>query len=443
MAAYQQEIAGEKRMEQGKVWEAPRTLPVRDNVDVLVCGGGPAGIGAALAAAAEGSRVLLLERFGMLGGLWTAGLVNPFFSWKGNGYVVEDLQRQLAGAGAWRTWKFAHTFESEVMRLTLERMLTENGIDFQYYTIVADAIVIDGRVCGVVTESKAGREAILAKVVIDATGDGDIAARSGCRFNLGRDSDGLVQPMTLMFEITGLEQYTQSSSEELFDELASVMTETEKQMFMPWGRVCNVPWLITLPSGLTAVQSAHVYRLNPLNPADLTKGVRDSREQIHGLLAAMRRIPEFASARITQSAGMLGVRESRRILGLDCVTYDDAQAGRKRPDAIVVSRFGLDVHDPEPSGEAESGNGAPMKAFEIPFGSLVPADVEGLLVAGRCISGDHLAHSSYRVTGTAMATGQAAGLAACLAIREEILPSQVDGKTLHAILVEKGVIFLH
>lgn len=421
------------------VHEAPRATPVRDRVDVLVVGGGPAGVGAALAAAREGARTLLVERGGMLGGMWTAGLVNPLFEATRNGWLVAELVARLQTAGAWRRWKFAYTFDVETMKRELEALLLESGVELLYHTLAVDSVVEAGRVCGVVIESKAGREALLAGVTVDCTGDGDVAARAGVPFEFGRLADGLVQPLTLMFMVEGAGDYEQESAPALYDALVA----TGAQAGLPFGRENYVPWVISLPqSGEAAVQYTHVYRLNPLDPADLTAGTVAARRQAAEAVAALRGVPGLEQVRLSQTAASLGIRETRRIVGQYRLELDDLAAGRRFPDAVARCDFGVDIHEPAPGAGVSSGHGARMQPYEIPYRCLVPEGVEGLLVAGRCISGSHEAHASYRVTGTCLATGQAAGLAAAWSARAGETPGRVSGQALRAALMSRGVVLL-
>jgi glycine/D-amino acid oxidase-like deaminating enzyme len=422
------------------VREAVRETPVRATCDVLVVGGGPAGVGAALAAANTGARTLLIERYGLLGGMWTAGLVNPFFEATRNGWIVAEIVRRLRDAGAWRTWRSSHTFDPEVMQRELERMVSEAGVGLLYHSLCVDAVVQDGGVRGVIVESKAGREAILADVVVDCTGDGDVAARAGAPFEFGRLGDGLVQPMTLMFEIDGTGDFSQDSAPALFDEMTRAIEEQGLGIHLPFGRANYVPWIIALPAAdCAAVQLTHVYRLNPLDPSDLTAGTVEARRQAAEAVEVLRHVPGLRNVRLRRTAAQIGVRETRRVVGRYQLSLDDLIAGRRFPDGVAACAFGVDIHEPAPGTGVPSGHGARMLPYEIPYRCLVPADLDGLLVAGRCISGTHEAHASYRVTGTCVATGQAAGLAAAWSSARAIPPSQIDGAELRGALVEYGV----
>ncbi|HUT56454.1 MAG TPA: FAD-dependent oxidoreductase [Phycisphaerae bacterium] len=433
-----------KTVEADGVVESPRRLPIRRDVDVLVCGGGPAGCGAALAAAREGARTLLVERHGMLGGLWTAGLLNPFFECIGRGYVVQDLIDRLAAAGAWRPWYYSHTFDVEVMARTLEVMAADAGVELLYHTLVADAIVEGDRVRGVVIESKAGRQAVLAKVVIDATGDGDVAARAGCAYEFGRLADGLVQPMTLMFEIRGAGEFPEmNAAPPLYDAMTKAIAEHGLDYHMPIQRTNAAPWIIHTPApGSAAVQMTHVYRMNPLDPADLTRATIETRRQAHEAIKVLRRVPGLKKIELVRTAPQIGVRETRRILGRHYLTLDDLAAGRSFPDAVTACAFVVDIHTIDPNSDAPIAHEAKSRPYEIPYRCMLPQDRRGLLLSGRCISGSHEAHASYRVTGTAMAIGQAAGLAAAWAVRDKLDLDQVPGDRLRAALADRGARFL-
>jgi len=425
------------------VLEAPRHTPVAADVDVLVVGGGPTGVGAALAAAREGARVLLVERHGMLGGIWTAGLLNPFFDFSRKGWLVAELVKRLQDAGAWRSWRFSATFDTEAMKLLLEAMMAEAGVAVWYYSFVADTIVENQQVRGVIVESKSGREAVLAKVVIDCSGDGDVAARAGVPYHLGRMTDGLCQPMTLMFEVEGLNGFAQESPESFYEQMVQAIKDHNLPVELPFGRVNYAPWIIDVPRSDTGVvQATHVYQVNALDTRDLTRATLQARRQVDDLLKVMRQIPGLEQIRLTQTAPAIGVREARRISGRYTLSLDDLRAGRTFDDAVTFGAFCVDIHDVKHGTNEKSAHHTPVRPYEIPYRCLLPITVEGLLVAGRCISGTHEAHASYRVTGTCMGMGQAAGLAAAMAAAENVTPARLDGPRLHKTLVERGVGFL-
>ncbi|MBN8218419.1 MAG: FAD-dependent oxidoreductase [Spirochaetes bacterium] len=429
------------------VVESPRQTRVRGEYDVLVAGGGAAGIGAALAAARSGAKTVLLERHGMLGGVWTAGLLNPLFDWQKKGWLVDELVTRLKARGAWTAWKPERDwwcFDTEVMKNVLDQWFLESGIEVLFHAPVVDAITDGGRVQGAVIESKAGREALLAKVSIDASGDGDLAAFAGAAFDLGREVDGLCQPMTLMFEIDGLPPaFNQETSEWLHDALAKSLRELRLPYALPFGRVNYAPWIINLPrAGAAAVQHTHHYRVGALDTAATSLAMMEGRRLAAEAVEIMRGIPGLEKVRLVQTAAAMGIREARRIAGAYRLSMEDLQAGRRFDDAVTTGGFGVDIHEPAPGAGVPSGHHAPMKAYEIPYRCLVPSGVDGLLTAGRCISGSHEAHASYRVTGTAMGMGQGAGLAAAWAAKEGRSVGTLDGAELRRRLAERGAIFL-
>ncbi len=433
------------------VREAPRDTPVAGRWDVVVAGGGPSGVGAALAAAEHGASVLVVERHGMLGGMWTAGLVNPFFE-PYKGWIVDRLIERLKARGAWRK-KGLHVFDVEHMKYVLERMAREAGVEFWYHCQVTDPIVEGDRVVGMIVQGKSGREAVLGKIVVDCTGDGDVAARAGVPFQIGRPQDGACQPMTLMFEITGFEGLGGRPAEEvgthgIIEHLERAIEEHGLGIELPYGpQRHGTPAFIALPADRVAVvQATHVYRYDATDTRQLTRASVEAREQVHEVfLPALRKVPGLENVRLSQTAPQIGIRESRRLEGQYHLDLDDVLEGRRFEDAVTGASFPLDVHEIDPDDPTpslpEKARSAKVAGYDIPYRCLVPREPDGLLFAGRCISGSHHAHASYRVTGVCMATGQAAGLAAARAATRSISPRELDGTQLHQDLAHLGVRF--
>ncbi len=350
----------------------------------------------------------------------------------------------MTQAGAFRKWrKHDYTFDIETMRRTLEAMMQQAEVDLLYYTLVTDAIVQADRLCGVVIESKAGRQAVMGRAIIDCTGDGDVLARAGCEYEIGRTSDGMIQPMTLMFEVRGLpDGWEMSSSRALYDQMMDAIETHRLGYELPYPRCGYAPWVINTPlPGVADVQCTHVFQLNPLDPVDLTRGTIDCRRQAAETVDIFKKIPGLEHVELMHSAAQIGIRETRRLRGKYYLETDDLIAGRQFPDAVTSCAFVIDVHDPVKGGTEEDLSKTRIKPYEIPYRSLVPEGLRGLLVAGRCISGSHEAHASYRVTGTAMALGQAAGTAGAWAVREGLELDAVDGRRLRAVLKDRGARF--
>ncbi|MEK7414412.1 MAG: FAD-dependent oxidoreductase [Planctomycetota bacterium] len=420
--------------------ESPRNTAVEAEVDVLVVGGGPAGIAAALAAAKNGAKTLILERHGMLGGVWTAGLLNPLFDHARKGYIVAELIQRLQSANAWISWKWSNCFDVEIMKRELERWCDELKVEYWYHCPVVDAIVENGRVRGAIVEGKWGRRAVLTKVVIDASGEGDFAARAGAEYHLGRASDGLCQPTTLMFEIDGLpHDWVEDTSQGLYDAMTETIARCKLPWKLPFERANYVPWIINLPqAGTASVQLTHAYRVDSLDTRAVSRATADCRRMVHEAMDILHRLPGFEHIRLRATAAALGIRESRRILGGYILDISDVQTGRHFDDGITFGAFGVDIHEPAPGSGIPSGHDVKMRPYEIPYRCLLPRGLDGLLTAGRCISGTHEAHASYRVTGTCMGMGQAAGVAAAWAAADGVMPAAISGPALRKRLVGLG-----
>jgi hypothetical protein len=419
--------------------EPSRRVPVVAEADVVVCGGGPAGVAAALAAARAGAKTRLLEAHGCLGGIWTSGLLSYILDSGNKPGIMREILTALQ-AREKDTRRAPSMYDPEAVKLLLEQMCEEAGVEWQLHTQCAAAVRdAANRLALVVTESKSGREAVLGKVFIDCTGEGDVAHQAGCGWDYGRPETGDAQPMSFVVLLTGIHldeirPYVSSMPGDTWagpkDALAELIKKTSG-----FGPSYSKPSLFPIRETLFCLMANHEYELQGFDARDVTKATWQGRAELHRMIDGLRSLGgPWKDVRICNSPERIGVRESRRIRGLYTITSDDIAHGAQFDDAVCRCAFPVDVH----STTADRGKGieaAPVRAkpFDIPYRSLVAKDVDGLMMAGRCISGDFYAHSAYRVTGNAVAMGQAAGLAAATAARDGVLPHQIHwpelGKT--------------
>jgi len=423
----------------GKAIEEPaRNTPVVAESDVVVCGGGPAGVAAAVAAARGGAKTLLVEAHGCLGGIWTAGLLAYLLDTNNKqGILREILQRiaevesQASGSPA----RLSTCCDPEIVKIVLERMCAEAGVGVRYHTRVCAAAVDrsrQNRLTHAIAESKSGREAFAGKVFIDCTGDGDLGALAGCRFQVGHPETGLCQPMSMICLLTGLvpsevQPYFRENSGDWAGPKDRLRGEMEKGGHSP---SYAKPSLFRVRDDLFLLMANHEYQVRGTNADDVTAATLRARAELHNLIDGLRSLGGvWKNARIVATAEQIGVREGRRLAGLYEVSADDLREGRKHDDAVCPVTFGVDVHALDPNKEKGIEKaGFRTRPYDIPLRALIAKDVRGLMMAGRCISGDFLAHSSYRVTGNAAAMGEAAGRVAAAAATADRLPEEIPGK---------------
>lgn len=418
-------------IQENKIPEPFRETSVVDSVEVLVCGAGPAGVCAAIRAARAGMRVRLLELHGCLGGIWTTGLLTYVLDADKPEGLLSEIVERLQAREAWHPRALPNfTYDPEQMKLVLEDMCVEAGVEIRYHTRVVSAHVDSGTLQGVITESKSGREAWLAKIFIDCTGDGDLAALAGCGYSLGRESSGETQPMSLLAMISGVDpdyvrRFHDSANPTRKEEL---FREIEKGGY---SASYSSPALFYIRDDLYTLMANHSYLIRPDDAEGITRATIRCRREIDLVAKALRKSgPAWKDLHVVATAAQIGVREGRRIHGLETVTEEDLASGRSRPDSVCQARFGMDVHSPDPavSKDYDHAGRRPVKPYDIPYGAIVARDVKGLMMAGRCISGDFLAHSSYRVTGNAVAMGEAAGKYAALCVSTHKLPHEYVGE---------------
>jgi glycine/D-amino acid oxidase-like deaminating enzyme len=437
----------------------PRRGTLAADTDVLVVGGGPAGLAAAVGAAGAGARVVLAERHGFLGGNATAALVMPLMSFHAQrerippldvttlfppdagpgGPVVAGVfrafvSRLVAAGGALSPSEqtgFTVPFDPEVLKLVALDLLDEAGVQYLFHSF-ASGVIGEGRLDGVVFEGKSGPVVIKARAVVDCTGDGDIAALSGAPYEVGRDVDGLVQPMTLMFRMVEFER-------EAFAAYALAHPGQWRGVHGLWELVdratqageLDLPREDILFFGTphpreVSVNSTRITRALGTSVWDLTRAEWEGRRQFRQIEAFLRKyVPGFERAYTAQTGVTVGVRETRRITGDYRLTADDVLGARRHADVIARGAYPIDIHNPAGKGTVLQ-RVPPGEAYEIPLRCLLPQRVDNLLVAGRCISGTHEAHSSYRVMPISMATGHAAGVCAALTSRGHGIARDVD-----------------
>lgn len=430
---------GEVNRAQGKVVnadrfvEAERHVPVAGRSDVLVCGGGPAGIAAALAAARAGAKTQLIESAGCLGGVWTAGLLTKILDSENKTGIMREILAAMMDRGGGVAKKSSGTvYDPELMKLVLEEMCVKAGVKIQLHTFLVGAVTDDkNRVVAALTESKSGRQAWVAERFVDCTGDGDLAAHVGCRFDVGRDAACTCQPMSMIALVTGIDpaQVTEVTRELAGPEAKSRMLEVIKDA----GIVPSYasPTLRHLHSGIFSLMTNHEYGVSAFDAGQITEATIRARAEVHAIVQALRKVGgPWKDLAVVATAEQIGIREARRIRGRYTVTADDVASGARHAEAICSTKFGFDVHDIYPDGnlppEVMRYRAAGAKKYDIPLAALVAADVEGLMMAGRCISGDFLAHSSYRVTGNSVPMGEAAGKTCAVSVHKGVMPHDLS-----------------
>lgn len=442
--------------------------------DVLVIGGGVAGIAAAVCAARQGAKVILAERDGCLGGTASVGLVGPFMSAydpEGNkqvvrGFLEEFISRMVEKGGAIhpsqcmggdgysafriRGHKGVTPFDPECLKVTAEEFCEEAGVKIMYHLLFASCDCENGKVNNAYFSTKNGIYQIHAKTYVDCTGDADLAFAAGVPTVYG-DDNGRTQVSSLFFLIDNVDRDAIAEFEQKHPEntdmrgryFEDVIEQLQKEGKFPCGR-CRASAFESLNGVWRVNMTQFDEKAFLLDPEDVTRAEIECRRQIQPLIQFFKDyVPGFQNIRLLQSSQSLGIRESRRIVGDYTLTMDDMAAGRAFDDGICTVGSAVDFHGSSKRDGSYDGAYHPCssESTQIPYRSLIPQNVENMLVAGRCLSADQMAHSAVRVMPPCFAMGQAAGTAAAMAAAENIPVRNVAIAALRARLIQNGVYF--
>lgn len=413
------------------------TATVREKYDVIIAGAGPAGVAAAVTAARNGAKTLLLETHGCLGGIWTSGFMTWYLQ-SGPGLSVEIAERleKMGGRCGSSDHGRNYSYDVETMKVLLERLCLEAGIKIRLHTRIVDAVVENGRIVQVVTESKSGRELWPADVFVDCSGDGDLGAFSGCSFDIG-GPNGEIQPCSLLGllavkDFDSIRDFVSfidaSTPSEVYPRyhrcVQNLLEEFKKAGLSP---SYSMPVIFHLRDNLCAIMANHEYYVSAIDADSVSEATIRARAEVYQLIEGLRSLGgKWEGLVLAASAEQIGIREARRLHGLYTMTEDDLKNGSSFPDGVCTCSFGVDVHSPDPKTHRGYSNmGIKVKPYQIPYRAMVAKDVNGLLMAGRCISGTWLAHASYRTEGTAVSLGEAAGKAAAVSANSGKFPHEL------------------
>ena len=403
--------------------------------DLIVVGGGISGVAAAVSAAREGLGVLMVEKSGCLGGAMSLSLVFPFMPYAtfasgelvNDGIFTEMRERMVAyGDSSYEAYKFV-----------FDDMLTEAGVDILFHSAVYEAKTEDRLVKSVKIATKSGTIEVQSDFFIDASGDGELIFMTGCDYQLGRESDGLSQPMTTCFRLSGVDV-------ELFIEQKPELQKKYEE-YRAQNKILNprenILAFFGLGEGIVHFNTTRVIKHNPVDPFEVSRAEIIARKQVFEMVNFLKENSEaFKNASIASIANHIGVRESRKLKGVYILKREDVQNLVDFEDSIAIGNYGIDIHNPSGTGTTQFH----MKGddyYQIPYRSLLPKEYDNMLVAGRCLSATHEAHSAVRVMPICACMGEAAGLALAIAKQSGANAHTVDIKKLQQKLKENNARF--
>ncbi|MGM7722191.1 FAD-dependent oxidoreductase [Metabacillus sp. Hm71] len=408
--------------------------------DVIVAGGGPSGIAAAVAAARNGAKTLLIERYGFLGGAGTAMMVNPWMTYSAGPKqiiygVLQELIDGMSELGMYGHPKQKTAFDPEALKYVAEHLCLDAGVELLYHTFLGDAQMDDSKrnIQSIRVANKAGLMDLKAKIYVDTTGDADLSALAGATVEKGREVDSLSQPMTLNFRMANVDIDRMPSREGMTE----LYIEAKKRGELKCPRE-NVLWFYANQEGVIHFNQTRVILKDATNPWELTAAEIEAREQVQEFVSFLKKhVDGFENAYLQTTAPQIGVRESRRVIGDYKLTAEELLNACKFDDVVALGSYPVDIHNPAGEGTLLQ-HLKPGEWYDIPYRSLIPKNIDNLIVGGRPISATHEAHSALRVQPIAIAIGQAAGTAAALCAKEGKLPRKSDVKQIQNSLLEQG-----
>ena len=413
---------------------------MKKKYDMIVVGGGFAGVAAAIEAARKGLQVLLVEKYNCLGGAAMNCLVMPFMPYWTidpetgkqtilTGDIFTQIITELEKLGGTLQSK-DRTFDEELLKLVLNRLCIAHGVELLFNTTVVGVQVENGALVSIKAWGKSRMLELTADYFVDATGDAELSVLAGCDYHVGRKEDGLCQPMTLCFRVAGIDM-------EKFRENRKYITPRYRE-FQEKGLIKNpredVLLFKTMHDNILHFNTTRIVKLDPTDPVAVTKAELEAREQVFEMHNFLKNnIPGFEASYVLTTAMQIGIRESRMIKGEYTLTQEDLKSLARFEDAIAVANYDIDIHNPEGSGTSHYyfGKG---EWYEIPYRCLLPVGTTNLLVAGRCISSTHEAQASYRIMPFCSELGQAAGAAISVAKESGKTLRDIDIKQLQQIL---------
>lgn len=410
------------------------------HTDVLVLGSGPSGFAAAYTAAKNGAKVILVEQSGDIGGISTSGLMSHWTGSCGSPLFNEILRRSAENNEGEFNNKITNIIDPEKLKTLYLEMLYEVGCRIMLYTFAEDAICDGDKILGASVISKSGKTNIYAKITIDATGDGDIAARAGAEFILGRENDNKMQPATLMFKVGGVD-YSRAvflgSFESTYETPKGELQALAKQ-YIPYPAGHILTYKTTLP-GIVTCNMTNAIEIDGTCAEDLTKATLICRRQMEDIVEYLREfVPGYENCFIVSSASLIGIRETRHFKGKYVLNEQDILNAKVFDDYVVKDAyFNFDVHNIAGSGLDKTGvqkHFSQKNGYTIPYRCLLPEIKENLLFCGRNISGTHMAHSNFRAMPICMGIGEAAGAAASVAVLQTRNLNDIDAEQIRKII---------